>query len=75
MEAKCIEAYIPTCHCADKEGYDVVLNSSAHIGVTTRYRVNGAFRDHMPLYLPNRFCPACGAKREVIILAETNVSK
>lgn len=70
METKQVTAYVPTCSCADKEGHDVVLNSSALIGVTTRYRENGAFLDHMPLYLPNLFCPACGAKREVRILAE-----
>lgn len=58
--------YIPTCHCGEKPGKKVLLNTQAHVGIVTAFQDNGVFLNNKALYLENRFCPQCGAPRKIV---------
>lgn len=58
--------YIPTCHCGEQPGKKTILNTQAHVGITTEFLDNGVFINNHALYLENRFCPQCGAPRKII---------
>jgi len=56
---------IKTCSCGALEGKTTILNNFAHIGINTKFRDNGVFKDNKSCYVENNFCPQCGKKYEV----------
>lgn len=50
------------CSCGEIEGKKIILNSHAHVGITTEFQDNGVFKNNKALYLENNYCPQCGKK-------------
>ena len=61
-----MKKYIPTCHCADRDGFTTILHNHAFVGITTQFLDNGVFVGNMAAHVENNFCPKCGAPREII---------
>lgn len=66
-----MKKYIPTCHCADRDGFTTVLHNHAFVGITTRFRPNGVFIGNMAAHVENNFCPQCGAPRKIVDTEKT----
>ncbi|WP_273328152.1 hypothetical protein [Vallitalea guaymasensis] len=57
---------IQTCNCGCIEGKNILLNSHAHVGITTEFQDNGVFHNNKALYIENNYCPQCGKKYNVV---------
>lgn len=55
---------VQNCKCGAIEGKKTLLNSQAHVGITTEFLDNGVFKNNKALYLQNNYCPQCGVKYE-----------
>lgn len=61
-----MKKYIPTCRCAERDGYTTVLNNGVCVGITTQFNPEGVFAGNQAAYVENRFCPQCGAARKIV---------
>lgn len=55
---------VKKCDCGSIKGKSTVLNSFAHIGITTEFLDNVVFKNNAACYVENNYCPQCGEKYE-----------
>jgi hypothetical protein len=53
---------IQACNCGAIPGKKSILNSEAHVGITTNFSDSGTLINNKGLYLKNNYCPQCGKK-------------
>jgi hypothetical protein len=51
---------IQVCDCGKIPRKKTLLNSQAHVGITTEFLDSGVFKNNKALYLENNYCPQCG---------------
>ena len=55
---------VQNCNCGAIPEKTTLLNSQAHVGITTEFLDNGVYKNNKALYLQNNYCPQCGIKYE-----------